>query len=166
MSEIFVEKNVPYAEEAEAGIISAIFKDREVIQDVVQMINESDFYKIENATLYKAMLELDENGQSIDLVTMTDKLRKENLLEKAGGVLYLGQIAAAPSTVYNIKQYAKIVQEKSTMRQLIKITDRIRNRCYEDAEPIESILDDSERYYRCAIRFYRLRSYDQWLAKV
>ena len=64
MSEIFVEKNVPYAEEAEAGIISAIFKDREVIQDVVQMINESDFYKIENATLYKAMLELDENGQS------------------------------------------------------------------------------------------------------
>ena len=145
MSEIFVEKNVPYAEEAEAGIISAIFKDREVIQDVVQMINESDFSKIENATLYKAMLELDENGQSIDLVTMTDKLRKENLLEKAGGVLYLGQIAAAPSTVYNIKQYAKIVQEKSTMRQLIKITDRIRNRCYEDAEPIESILDDSER---------------------
>ncbi len=145
MSETFIEKNVPYAEEAEAGIISAIFKDREVIQDVVQMISESDFYKLENATLYKAMLELDENGQSIDLVTMTDKLRKENLLEKAGGVLYLGQIAAAPSTVYNIKQYAKIVQEKSTMRQLIKITDRIRNRCYEDAEPIESILDDSER---------------------
>ncbi len=145
MSENFIEQSMPYAEEAEAGIISAMFKDREVIQDVVQLVRESDFYKPENAILYKAILEVDEEGQSVDLVTMTNKLRKENLLEKAGGVFYLGQIAAAPSTVYNVKQYAKIVQEKSTMRQLIRISDRLRNRCYEDAEPVESILDDAER---------------------
>ena len=145
MSENFIEQSMPFAEEAEAGIISAMFKDREVIQDVVQMVKESDFYKPENAILYKAILEIDEEGQSVDLVTMTNKLRKENLLEKAGGVFYLGQIAAAPSTVYNVKQYAKIVQEKSTMRQLIRISDRLRNRCYEDAEPVESILDDAER---------------------
>lgn len=145
LSENFIEQSMPFAEEAEAGIISAMFKDREVIQDVVQMVKESDFYKPENAILYKAILEIDEEGQSVDLVTMTNKLRKENLLEKAGGVFYLGQIAAAPSTVYNVKQYAKIVQEKSTMRQLIRISDRLRNRCYEDAEPVESILDDAER---------------------
>lgn len=145
MSETFMEQSVPFAEEAEAGIISAMFKDREVIQDVVQLVRDSDFYKPENAILFKAILEIDESGQSVDLVTMTNKLRKENLLEKAGGVFYLGQIAAAPSTVYNVKQYAKIVQEKSTMRQLIRISDRIRNRCFEDAEPVESILDDAER---------------------
>lgn len=108
-------------------------------------MRDSDFYKPENAIIFKAILELDESGQSVDLVTMTNKLRKENLLEKAGGVFYLGQIAAAPSSTYNVKQYAKIVQEKSTMRQLIKISDRIRNRCYEDAEPVETILDDAER---------------------
>lgn len=145
MSEAFIEQSVPFAEEAEAGIISAMFKDREVIQDVVQLVHDTDFYKPENAILFKAILEIDESGQSVDLVTMTNKLRKENLLEKAGGVFYLGQIAAAPSTVYNVKQYAKIVQEKSTMRQLIRISDRIRNRCFEDAEPVESILDDAER---------------------
>ncbi|MEE0510505.1 MAG: replicative DNA helicase [Peptococcaceae bacterium] len=145
MSENFMEQSVPYAEEAEAGIIAAMFKDREVLQDVVQLVRDSDFYKPENAILFKAILELDESGQSVDLVTMTNKLRKENLLEKAGGVFYLGQIAAAPSSIYNVQQYAKIVQEKSTMRQLIKISDRIRNRCYEDAEPVESILDDAER---------------------
>lgn len=145
MSENFIEQSVPYAEEAEAGIISAMFKDREVIQDVVQLVRDSDFYKPENAILFRAILEIDESGQSVDLVTMTNKLRKENLLEKAGGVFYLGQIAAAPSSVYNVQQYAKIVQEKSTMRQLIKISDRIRNRCFEDAEPVESILDDAER---------------------
>ena len=122
-----------------------MFKDREVIQDIVQLVRDTDFYKPENAILFKAILEIDESGQSVDLVTMTNKLRKENLLEKAGGVFYLGQIAAAPSTVYNVKQYAKIVQEKSTMRQLIRISDGIRNRCFDDAEPVESILDDAER---------------------
>lgn len=145
MSENFMEQSVPFAEEAEAGIISAMFKDREVIQDIVQLVRDTDFYKPENAILFKTILEIDESGQSVDLVTMTNKLRKENLLEKAGGVFYLGQIAAAPSTVYNVKQYAKIVQEKSTMRQLIRISDGIRNRCFDDAEPVESILDDAER---------------------
>lgn len=145
MSENFMEQSVPFAEEAEAGIISAMFKDREVIQDIVQLVRDTDFYKPENAILFKAILEIDESGQSVDLVTMTNKLRKENLLEKVGGVFYLGQIAAAPSTVYNVKQYAKIVQEKSTMRQLIRISDGIRNRCFDDAEPVESILDDAER---------------------
>lgn len=145
MSENYMEQSVPFAEEAEAGIISAMFKDREVIQDIVQLVRDTDFYKPENAILFKAILEIDESGQSVDLVTMTNKLRKENLLEKAGGVFYLGQIAAAPSTVYNVKQYAKIVQEKSTMRQLIRISDGICNRCFDDAEPVESILDDAER---------------------
>ena len=145
MGESYMEQSVPFAEEAEAGIISAMFKDREVIQDIVQLVRDTDFYKPENAILFKAILEIDESGQSVDLVTMTNKLRKENLLEKAGGVFYLGQIAAAPSTVYNVKQYAKIVQEKSTMRQLIRISDSIRNRCFDDAEPVESILDDAER---------------------
>ena len=145
MSENYMEQSVPFAEEAEAGIISAMFKDREVIQDIVQLVRDTDFYKPENAILFKAILEIDDSGQSVDLVTMTNKLRKENLLEKAGGVFYLGQIAAAPSTVYNVKQYAKIVQEKSTMRQLIRISDGIRNRCFDDAEPVESILDDAER---------------------
>lgn len=145
MSENYMEQSVPFAEEAEAGIISAMFKEREVIQDIVQLVRDTDFYKPENAILFKAILEIDESGQSVDLVTMTNKLRKENLLEKAGGVFYLGQIAAAPSTVYNVKQYAKIVQEKSTMRQLIRISDGIRNRCFDDAEPVESILDDAER---------------------
>lgn len=145
MSENYMEQSVPFAEEAEAGIISAMFKDREVIQDIVQLVRDTDFYKPENAILFKTILEIDESGQSVDLVTMTNKLRKENLLEKAGGVFYLGQIAAAPSTVYNVKQYAKIVQEKSTMRQLIRISDGIRNRCFDDAEPVESILDDAER---------------------
>lgn len=145
MSENYMEQSVPFAEEAEAGIISAMFKDREVIQDIVQLVRDTDFYKPENAILFKAILEIDESGQSVDLVTMTNKLRKENLLEKAGGVFYLGQIAAAPSTVYNVKQYAKIVQEKSTMRQLIRISDGIRNRCFDDGEPVESILDDAER---------------------
>ncbi|MDO4281498.1 MAG: replicative DNA helicase [Peptococcaceae bacterium] len=145
MSENLLEQTAPCAEEAEAGVISAMFKDREAIQDVVEIIRESDFYKPENAILFKTIVELDESGQTVDLVTMTDKLRKENLLEKAGGIFYLGQVANAPSSVYNVKQYAKIIQEKSTMRQLIKISDRIRNRCYEDAEPVESILDESER---------------------
>ena len=64
MSENFMEQSVPFAEEAEAGIISAMFKDREVIQDIVQLVRDTDFYKPENAILFKAILEIDESGQS------------------------------------------------------------------------------------------------------
>ena len=145
MSENYLKKNIPNAQDAEAAIISAMFNNHEVIQDVVQVLNENDFYKTENAVLFRAIIELDESGQNVDLVTLSEKLHKDNLLEKAGGAFYLGKIADAPSSAYNVNQYAKIVQEKSTMRQLIKISERICNRCYEDAESVEAILDDSER---------------------
>ena len=145
MSENYLKKNIPNAQDAEAAIISAMFNNHEVIQDIVQILNENDFYKTENAVLFRAIIELDESGQNVDLVTLSEKLHKDNLLEKAGGAFYLGKIADAPGSAYNIKQYGKIVQEKSTMRQLIKISERICSRCYEDAESVEAILDDSER---------------------
>ena len=146
MSEQYMEQHtVPYAQEAEEGIISAMFKDREAIHTAAEIVREQDFYKPEHAILFRTMVELDENRQSVDLITMTEKLRKENQLEKIGGAFFLGRIAAAPSNSSNIKQYAAIIREKSVLRQLIKIASNIENRCFDDSEAVESILDDSER---------------------
>lgn len=146
MTEQLFQQKTPYAEEAELGIISAMFKDKDAIHEAAELIKPEDFYKPENGIIFKAMVELDESHQAVDLVTMSEKLRKDNQLEKIGGVFRLGQIADAISSVHNVKQYAKIIREKSTMRQLIKIGERVATRCYEDAEPVESILDEAERW--------------------
>lgn len=146
MSEQFLENNIPYSEQAEAAIIAAMFKEKDVIHEAVQLIHTEDFYKPENAILFQAIVELDENKQAVDLITITEKLQKENLLEKVGGYVAVGRIADAHGSAFNLEQYVKIVREKATLRQLIKISERLRSRSFEDAESVENILDDAERW--------------------
>ena len=73
-------QSVPFAEEAEAGIISVMFKDCEIIQDIVQLVRDTDFYKPENAILLKAILEIDEIGQAVDLDHMTNGWQRSDLI--------------------------------------------------------------------------------------
>ncbi len=146
MSEHFLENQIPYAEQAEAAIIAVMFKDKDAIHEAVQLINESDFYKPENAIFFRAIVELDENKQNVDIISVADKLEKENLLEKVGGYVAIGRIADAHGSIYNLEQYVKIVREKAVLRELIKISERVRSRSLENSEPVESILDDAERW--------------------
>ena len=135
----------PHSEEAESAVLAAMFRERDSIHEVVQLIKEEDFYLPENGIMFRVMVEMNEAAEPIDLITVTERLRKMNLLEKAGGLKRVAQVAGAIGSVYNCAHYAKIIREKSVLRKLIHATGHISDRSFEDADPVEDILDEAEK---------------------
>ena len=91
------------------------------------------------------MIELNDRNEAIDVVTVKDRLEQANLLEDAGGLSYLSDLALAVPTAANIVYYAKIVEEKSLLRTLIQTATGIVTKGFEQGEEVQSILDDAER---------------------
>ncbi|NCC81659.1 MAG: replicative DNA helicase [Clostridia bacterium] len=145
MEQVSFEKRQPANIEAEEAIIAAMVLDKEVINNVVQLLNASDFYREENGILFETIASLSDRGEVIELLTIAEELRKKNLLEKTGGLSEIARIANSTATTQGVDRYAEIVKERSTLRQLIRINTQLLNRCYEESEDVEGILDDAER---------------------
>ncbi len=145
MDQVSFEKRQPANIEAEEAIIAAMILDKQVINQVVQSLKAEDFYRDQNGILFETIAHLNDKGEVIELLTIAENLKKQNLLEKAGGLLEITRVANAVSTTQGVERYAEIVKEKSTLRQLIRINTQLLNRCYEESEDVESILDDAER---------------------
>ncbi len=135
----------PHNEDAEEAVLSTMIREHDSISDCVQIVNENDFYIPENKVLFHAIAEMNDEGLPIDLVTLTEKLRKSDLLEKAGGLGRVARVAGASARLRHASYYAKIVREKSNMRHLIHTCRTIANRAFEDSEAFETILDDAEK---------------------
>lgn len=135
----------PQSEEAERAVLSTMFRDRDAIHEVVHILKEKDFYFPENKVIFSAMLEMNDDGIPIDLVTLIEKLRSDKTLEKAGGLVNVAKIAGEPAMIHHVVHYANIVLEKSTLRELIDISRKISVRSYEASEPAADILNDAER---------------------
>ncbi len=134
----------PYSAEAERGIVGAVLLDNGVLHRAMEMVDSGDFYEARNRIIYETMLNLSERGAPIDLITLTDELRRSDLLEKAGGVTYVGGLTEAAPTARHIETYARIVREKSLLRHLIAITGEIAAQAYEDPPEVETFLDEAE----------------------
>lgn len=145
MDQVSFEKRQPANIEAEEAIIAAMILDKDVINQVVQTINAGDFYRDENGILFETVASLSDRGEVIELLTIAEELRKKSLLDKAGGLSEIARIANSTATTQGVERYSEIVKEKSTLRQLIRINTQLLNRCYEESEYVESILDDAER---------------------
>ena len=91
------------------------------------------------------MMTLSDRNEAIDVVTIKDRLEQENLLEDVGGLSYLSDLALAVPTAANVIYYAKIVEQKSLLRNLIQTATEIVTKGFEQGEDVESILDDAER---------------------
>lgn len=135
----------PQDQDAEAAVLASMYRSPDSINEVVQIIKEGDFYLPENRILFRTMVAMNEEGKPIDLITLQSRLRKEELLDKAGGIVRVAQIANATSVLKNITHYAQIVREASVLRTLIAAGQGIANRAYDQSEPVETILDSAER---------------------
>lgn len=140
------EKIVPHSEEAEKAVLTSMFRSVDAISETVQLLKEGDFYFPEHAVLFQAMVQLNDEGRPVDLITLVAKLQKEDLLEKAGGRAKVAGLFDAPVTPYHVRHYADIVREKSILRRLIAAGTHIVNESYEDEKSVEEILDDAERH--------------------
>ena len=135
------QKVPPYSAEAERGTIGAVLLDNYMLHRAMEMVQPGDFYEARNRMIYETMLKLSDRGEPIDLITITDELRRSEKLDKVGGVTYVGALTEAAVIARHIDSYARIVREKSLLRSLIAVSGEIAARAYEDPAEVEEFLD-------------------------
>ncbi|BCB96724.1 replicative DNA helicase [Dissulfurispira thermophila] len=140
-----IEKLPPQNIEAEQAVLGAIIFDNEALPKALEILSSEDFYRETHRRLYNAMCELFEKNEPIDIVTLTDYLRRTDNLDTVGGISYLSYLANAVPTSANIRYHAKIVREKSLLRSLIQTATHITSRVYEDSLDADEMVDYAER---------------------
>lgn len=131
--------------EAERCVLGAMLIDDEAIGLAIEILDESWFYEDSHHRIYTAILDLYNNRKKVDLITLSDKLRNDNLLDSVGGVPYLSEIIDAVPTSANVEYYAHIVKEKGIFRRLIRNATKIVNDCYETKGNVGEVVDSAEK---------------------
>ena len=131
--------------EAEQSVLGASLLDKEVVSTIAEIIDVSDFYREDHKEIFEAVMDLYERGEPIDLITVSEQLKVRGSLDGIGGLEYLTNLVNAVPTTANTKHYAKIVEEKSILRRLIKASSEIISMGYDASEEVEYILDRAEK---------------------
>jgi len=145
MPKAISERIPPHNKEAEISVLGAILLSSDVFLDVSELIKAEDFYEEAHKEIFSAMMELHLDSKPIDLITVSECLSKRHSLEAAGGRAYIASLADAVPTAANAKEYAKIIQQKSSLRALINAASEIVGSCYEEKLEPEKILDSAEQ---------------------
>jgi len=131
--------------EAEQSVLGSLMLDKNSIIRIADLITPGDFYRNIHNNIYQAMIDLYQNNEPIDLLSVTNILRIRGKLEEIGGANYLAELVNNVPTATHIFYYAKIVKEKKVLRDLIEASHYIGNLGYQEAENIESLLDEAEK---------------------
>ncbi len=143
--ESLVEKIPPQNVEAEAGVLGAMLFTPDAVSRALEVLQESFFYSEAHRLIFSAMLSLFDRNQAIDLITITEELRKRKQLEAIGGASYLAQLTASVPTAANVEYHAKIVKEKALLRNLIATATQIIQESFDSTTEGTQILDHAER---------------------
>lgn len=135
----------PQAVELEEAVLGAIMLDREGLPTVIDILQEEAFYKKEHQTIYKAMLSLFGKSQPIDLLTVTESLRKMNAIDEIGGVGYLVDLTNRVASAANIEFHARIIIQKFIQRELIQLSTQTIHDAFEDTKDVLDLLDEAEQ---------------------
>lgn len=140
-----IERVPPQNIEAEQAVLGAVLIKKEALTEVQEILQPEDFYREAHRIVYGAMEELFENEEAVDLVTLTEQLRKKDQLERVGGLSFVTALANSVPTAANVAYHAKIVREKAELRNLIDAATEIAGKAYEDADEVEDIMDAAEK---------------------
>lgn len=145
MEESVLKRVLPHSEEAEQSVIGSMIMDREAIVVASELITGEDFYNRQYGVLYETMVELNEQGNPVDLITLQNRLKEKDVPPEVSSLEFVRDLITAVPTSANIKYYAEIVAEKATLRKLIRLNEEIANTCYAGKESLEFILEDTEK---------------------
>lgn len=145
MDEAFIKKVLPHSPEAEQSVIGSMIMDKDAIVSASEIVMGDDFYDSRFSVLFDAMIELFNEGKPVDLVTLQSKLKEKDVPPEVCSLEFIRDLISSVPTSANVKYYANIVKEKSTLRQLIRVTEGITNECYLDKEKVETILETTEK---------------------
>ena len=138
------ERVPPQSIDAEQSVLGAMLIDNAAIAQVTEIISASDFYREAHRVIFDAMMKLYAKNEAVDLITITDVLRRENKMDDVGGIAYITSLANAVPTAANVKYHAKIVYEKSVLRQMVKVSTEIAAMGYEAEDEVSVLLDKAE----------------------
>ena len=145
VEEALLKRVLPHSIEAEQSVIGSMILDREAITIASEIIFPEDFYNKQYGVLFSSMVELNDEGKAVDIVTLQDRLKEKDVPPEVSSLEFIRDIITAVPTSANIRYYANIVAEKSTLRKLIRLVGEIENNCYAGKESLEVILEDTEK---------------------
>jgi len=135
----------PYSKEGEMCLIASMMLDKEVVGQVIQIVNRDSFFQADHQIIFEVLVKLYEQNRPIDAVIIRDELGKRQLLDEVGGVAYLAQILNTVPSAAHGEHYAKIVREKALLRQLIAASNDILRDAYSPHEQADIVLDKAEK---------------------
>jgi replicative DNA helicase len=138
------ERSLPHNLEAERSVLGAILVHNDAFNLAVQVIDSEDFYRVAHRRVFEKMIALNERGQAIDFVTLKEELSRGGDLDDVGGPAYIASLADGVPRATNVEYYARIVKEKSTLRELIYAANKILTNAYEADQESDLILDEAE----------------------
>lgn len=145
MEEAVLKRVLPHSMEAEQSVIGSMILDREAIVVASELISGEDFYNKQYGVLFETMVELNDQGSAVDMVTLQNRLKEKDVPPEVSSLEFVRDLLTIVPTSANIKYYANIVAEKSTLRKLIRLNEEIANICYAGKESLEVILEDTEK---------------------
>ena len=145
MEEALIKRVMPHSIEAEQSVVGAMLMDKDAITAASEMISGSDFYQSAYGVIFDSMVELFNEGKPVDLITLQERLREKEVPAEIASLEFVRDLVTAVPTSANIKYYAQIVADKSMMRRLIKLNEEIENVCYAGKEPLEAVLEKTEK---------------------
>lgn len=137
-------RKLPFSLIAEQSLLGSILIDPDSFNEVADMLVATDFYLTEHTQIYLAMQELFLRNREIDLVTLIDMLVQKGIYDKSGGENYIRQIGEAVPNALNVKDYARIVKDKSSLRQLITACAEIEEAAYAEQDEVQQIVGLAE----------------------
>lgn len=140
-----IDRVPPQNLDAEQGVLGSMLLDRDAIARVVELVRPEDFYRDAHRRIYEAVTDLFERGEPVDLITVTDRLRDKGQLDDVGGASYVTSLLNSVPTAANVEYYARIVLQKSMLRQLISAGTQIAHMGFEAAQEVELLVDQAEK---------------------
>ncbi len=135
----------PHDIEAEQAVIGSMLTDKDAVISAIEVLKEEDFYREDNKAIYEAILNLYNRSEPIDIITVKSELESMGKFEQVGGLEYLAELPEKVPTTANSMKYIKIVEEKSTLRKLIKTANEIIELGYDPTEDVDDIMEGAEK---------------------
>ncbi len=145
--------------EAEQSLLGCLLLDKEAVYRVMDVINAEDFYQNSHKHIFESMVELFNNQEPIDIITLSNKLEEKKLIQEIGGRSYLAQLSNTVATSANTVYYANLIQKKATLRRLQVSASEIMDLSFEEEREIDEVLDQAEKKIFSVSRKYLKNSF-------
>jgi replicative DNA helicase len=144
--EVRAVKVPPHSLEAEQAVLGGLMLDNHGFDDVAEIVVDTDFYRREHRLIFHAMTQLAEQSKPFDVITLSEVLQNSALLESAGGMAYIAELASSTPSATNLRAYAEIVRDRSVLRQMIRVSNEIAENAFDpQGRSTADLLDEAER---------------------